>query len=164
MDPGWRYGKHMPRVLTFALNGTAAVPDTPPPDYSVHPIDNPGIEIDRAAADRGENLWNHSCIVCHGVAAASAGTIAPDLRESPLAASFASLDAVLSGALRQHGMPSFPALTHDERTDIFMYIRRVARAASLHPAPSTSRRKPGGTTLLSSSSTEAHTLTLLHSE
>jgi quinohemoprotein ethanol dehydrogenase len=130
IDPGWRYGKHIPRVLTFALGGTAAVPDTPPPDYSVHPIDKPVFEIDPAAAARGENLWNHSCIICHGVAAASAGTIAPDLRESPLAASFASLDAVLSGTLRQNGMPPFPALTHEERADIFMYIRRVARLAS----------------------------------
>ncbi len=130
LDPGWRYGKHIPRVLTFALDGKAVLPETPPPDFSVHAINDPAFVIDAEAARRGENLWNHSCIVCHGVGAASAGPIAPDLRESPVAANFASLDAVLNGALRQHGMPPFPALTEAERNDIFMYVRNVSRAAS----------------------------------
>jgi quinohemoprotein ethanol dehydrogenase len=130
LDPGWRYGKHTPRAMTFALGASAELPATPPPDHSVHPINDPAFVIDTVAATRGENLWNHSCILCHGVAGATAGPIAPDLRESPVAANLAGIDTVLNGALRQNGMPPFPALSHDDRADIFMYIRRVARAAA----------------------------------
>jgi quinohemoprotein ethanol dehydrogenase len=130
IDPGWRYGKHLPRVLTFVLDGKAAVPATPAPDFSVHPIDDPAFKIDAAAVKRGEDLWNHSCIMCHGVAAATGGPIAPDLRESQLAANFAALTAVLDGSLKARGMPPFPAFSRDQRTDVFMYVRQLARDAS----------------------------------
>jgi quinohemoprotein ethanol dehydrogenase len=130
MDPGWRYGKHIPRVLTFALDGSATVPATPPPDFSVHPIDDPNLKIDQAAAERGEAVWNHACIVCHGVALASAGDVAPDLRESQIAASLAGIETVLDGGLKQRGMPPYPALSHEQRADIFMYIRSTARSAA----------------------------------
>jgi len=135
LDPGWRYGKHIPRVMTFALNAKAMLPPTPPPDFSVHPFDDPRVQLDEAAAKRGEDLWNHTCIVCHGVAVASAGTIAPDLRESRVSADLTALEAVLDGALKQNGMPPYPALGHSERADIFMYIRSQARNVLQKPQP-----------------------------
>ena len=84
-DPGWRYGKHIPRVLTFKLRGKAMLPPTPPPDYSVHPVVNEKLALDPVAAARGEHLWNHTCALCHGAAGAGAGPLAPDLRESAAA-------------------------------------------------------------------------------
>jgi quinohemoprotein ethanol dehydrogenase len=90
-DPGWRYGRQPPRILTFTLGGTAEIPPTPGPDYSVHPIDDPSVAIDEAAAASGQNLWNHTCLLCHGVAGVGAGPIAPDLRESIAAHNFDAL-------------------------------------------------------------------------
>ena len=72
-DPGWRYRKHPSRVLSFKLGGTAKLPPTPGPDFSVTPIDDPEWEIDEAAAKRGQNYWDHTCMSCHGVAGRPAG-------------------------------------------------------------------------------------------
>jgi quinohemoprotein ethanol dehydrogenase len=128
MDAGWRYGKHKPRVLAFALDASAKLPPTPPPTYSVAPVDDPRIVIDAAAATQGENLWNHTCIGCHGVAAATAGPMAPDLRESRIATNFNAFSGVLDGALKERGMPPIPQFDAEQRKDLFMYIRSLARA------------------------------------
>jgi quinohemoprotein ethanol dehydrogenase len=130
-DPGWRYGKHIPRLVTFKLNGAGAIPDTPPPDFSVHPIDDATLVVDEAAASRGENLWNHTCLLCHGYAGVGAGAVAPDLRESAAAHDLKSLRAILrDGLLVSGGMPKFDDRTDDEVIELEMYIRKISRAAA----------------------------------
>ena len=127
-DPGWRYGKHPPRVLTFKLNGHGEIPATPGPDYSVHPVTNPALTLDPAAAARGERLWNHTCLLCHGYAGAGAGMIAPDLRESRSAHDFASLRSILhDGSLAAGGMPQFDERSDEEIRDLQMYIEKISR-------------------------------------
>jgi len=129
-DPGWRYGKHPPRVLTFKLHGTASLAPTPGPDYSVHPIVDSALQLDSAAAARGARLWAHTCSLCHGAAGAGAGPIAPDLRESPAAHDFAALRSILhDGTLASGGMPQFDERTDDEIRDLRMYIEEFSRAA-----------------------------------
>jgi len=130
-DPGWRYGKHIPRVLTFKLRGTAKLPPTPPPDYSVHPVVNEKLTPDPVAAARGEHLWNHTCGLCHGVAAAGAGPLAPDLRESAAAHEYSALRTILKqGTLASGGMPQFDERTDEEIRDLQQYIEQVSRAAA----------------------------------
>jgi quinohemoprotein ethanol dehydrogenase len=134
-DPGWRYGRQPPRILTFTLGGTAEIPPTPGPDYSVHPIDDPSVAIDEAAAARGQNLWNHTCLLCHGVAGIGAGPIAPDLRESIAAHNFDALRGILhDGLLVAGGMPKFDDRTDDEVRELLAYIRKISRDASQREA------------------------------
>jgi len=129
-DPGWRYGKQPPRVLTFKLGGRANLPDTPGPDYSVSPIYDPSEKIDETAAARGENLWNHTCGLCHGTAGIGAGSVAPDLRESAAAHNYDSLRVIMKeGTLAFGGMPKFDDRTDSEVRDVFMYIREISKPA-----------------------------------
>ena len=130
-DPGWRYGKHIPRVLTFKLRGKAVLPPTPPPDNSVHPVVNEKLALDPAAAERGEHLWNHTCALCHGAAGAGAGPLAPDLRESAAAHDYSALRTILKeGTLASGGMPQFDERTDEEIRDLQHYIERISRAAT----------------------------------
>ena len=129
-DPGWRFGKQPPRLLTFRIGAAAKIPPTPGPDFSVHPIDEPSLAIDAQASARGENLWNHTCLLCHGVAGIGAGSIAPDLRESVAAHDFQALRSIMKdGSLVAGGMPKFDDRTDDEVRDVQMYIRTISRAA-----------------------------------
>lgn len=129
-DPGWRYGKHSPRVLTFKLRGNATLAPSAAPDYSVKPVVNPKLDLNAESVARGEHLWNHTCSLCHGAAGAGAGTIAPDLRESPAAHDFATLRTILKeGTLAPGGMPQFDERTDEEIRDLQMYIEKVSRAA-----------------------------------
>jgi quinohemoprotein ethanol dehydrogenase len=131
MDPGWRYGKHTPRVLTFKLDGKAQLPETPGPSFEVNAIDDPKLPIDEASAKRGERIWGHTCQVCHGLAGVGAGPVAPDLRESAAAHDYDTLRSVLiDGALVQGGMPQYDDRTDQEVKDLHMYIRKISRDAA----------------------------------
>lgn len=135
MDAGWRYGKHLPRVLTYRLGGNAAPPKGPPPDFSIQPINDLTLPIDEAAVVRGDRIWSRTCALCHGVEAATAGTVSPDLRASPAAHDFDTLKAVLhGGVLAANGMPQFDEFSDREITDIQMYVRKMSRNAAM-PAP-----------------------------
>lgn len=126
---GWKYGAQPRRLLTFALDGRAKLPWTAPRDYSVNPIDDPALLIDPASADRGAGLYNNKgCVICHGFNGRSSGAPAPDLQESGIAADPASLRELLhNGLLAQNGMPQFSELTDAEISDLYMYVRRIAR-------------------------------------
>lgn len=135
-DPGWRFGKQPPRVLTFRLDANGKIPATPGPDYSVRPIVSAGRVLDEAAASRGENLWNHTCLLCHGVAGIGAGSIAPDLRESAAAHDLNALRTILKdGTLVAGGMPQFDDRTDEEINDLLMYIEKISRSVADSPKP-----------------------------
>jgi mono/diheme cytochrome c family protein len=84
--------------------------------------------IDETAAARGENLWNHTCGLCHGIAGIGAGSVAPDLRESAAAHNYDSLRVIMKqGTLAFGGMPKFDDRTDSEVRDVFMYIREISK-------------------------------------
>ena len=125
-DPGWRYGIHSPRVLTFKLGGTARLAPLPPPvdPASEKPVVK--LSFDEAAAARGQATWFHTCGVCHGTGT-SPSPNAPDLRHSAAVTDFDYLRQITrEGALAERGMPKYDDLTDAELRDLQMFLRRAA--------------------------------------
>ena len=130
-SPGWKYRQQPRRILSFALDGQAQLPATPPKDFSVNALDDPAIKLDRAAVARGEyeyGLWGQGgCMVCHGDGLDAMG-IAPDLRESAVALNRDAFKALVrGGALISRNMPKFDDLSDQQLDDIYQYIRAGAR-------------------------------------
>jgi quinohemoprotein ethanol dehydrogenase len=125
---GWKYNAQPRRLLTFALDGKAALPPTAPADRKVAAVDDPAIQISEADVKAGEGMFM-ACALCHGRDAVGAGT-APDLRESAVPLDAAAFRSVVhDGALRQNGMPSFETLSDEQLRQIRAYIRAKAREA-----------------------------------
>jgi len=128
-DPGWRFGKNLPRVVTFKLGGTAKLPPTAPPGFGVRPIYDPAVPIDEAAAERGKDVWVRNCSVCHTPGGANANY--PDLRESAMAHDFPTLRTIVrEGALAPLGMPQFDELTDDQVRDVYNAVLWYSRQAA----------------------------------
>ena len=122
---GWAYGVHPRRVMTFSLDGEAAMPASPPPSPPV-PLDDPAFEIDDDVALYGAEVYGN-CLTCHGIDAISGGA-APDLRASPIMLSDGALDDVVrKGTLLENGMPGFPSLSDGHVDALKHYIRQRAR-------------------------------------
>lgn len=124
---GWVARVHSHRLLTFSLDGTAALPaDLPPPQF-VTPIDDPAIVIDENQARAGGLLYSRTCITCHGAGVVASG-FAPDLRASGIPLdrdAFAQI--VREGAMEELGMPRYGELTPAQLDSIRAYIRQRAR-------------------------------------
>jgi quinohemoprotein ethanol dehydrogenase len=128
MRAGWRWGAPR-RLLSFALDGKAALPAMPPRDNTVHALDDPGLKLNEADVAAGKSLYMN-CVVCHGRDAVSAGAPAPDLRESAIALDPKSFWSVVhEGSLLPAGMPRFDMLSQTEVNQIHAYIRSRARIA-----------------------------------
>jgi quinohemoprotein ethanol dehydrogenase len=141
MDVGWKYGAQPRRLLTFALDGKATLKPSPPPDFTVHALDDPDLVLNEADVTAGRTL-SVQCAACHGVGMHSTGTPGPDLRESAIALKLDTLSELLkSGALMSTGMPRFENLTDTQIRQLHAYIRARAREAlgtrkeSSGPAP-----------------------------
>jgi quinohemoprotein ethanol dehydrogenase len=131
MNVGWKYGVQPRRLLTFALDGGALLPPTPPPDMRVKAVDDPTYEIKASDALAGRALYA-ACAVCHGRDVAASGAIAPDLRESVVALNPDSFWMVLhEGTLLENGMPRFENLSREQAMLIYTYIRAAARRAAV---------------------------------
>jgi quinohemoprotein ethanol dehydrogenase len=129
MNVGWKYGAQPRRLLTFALDGKAMLPASPPRDIRVHALDDPSYKINPADAAVGHALFI-ACAACHGLDLVSPGGPGPDLRESRVALDPDSLWTIVhGGALRAQGMPRFANFTRQQVDDIYAYIRAGARAA-----------------------------------
>lgn len=129
MHVGWKYGAQPRLLLTFALNGKASLPSSPPPEMSVKAVDDPAIQIRQADVAAGREMFL-ACAVCHGRDLVSAGGPAPDLRESRIALNPESFWSVVhDGALLPRGMPRFETLTREQVMQIYAYIRAGAREA-----------------------------------
>jgi quinohemoprotein ethanol dehydrogenase len=129
MDMGYKFGKQPRRLLTFALNGDATLPPSPPPDFTVHALDIPGLKLNEADVTAGRAL-SVQCAACHGVGLQATGTPGPDLRESHIALNLNSFSALLKGGyLIQQGMPRFQYLSDDQIRELYAYIRAKAREA-----------------------------------
>ena len=117
---------HPRRLLTFTLDGKLAMPSSPPP-VNAKPLDVPDFKIDPALAEAGKELYSHSCFLCHGGGAVSGG-YAPDLRESPIAASREAFKQVVVGGVRvPMGMPRFADFSDKEIDGLMHYFRAMAR-------------------------------------
>jgi len=130
---GWDSRMHPRRLLTFALDGTGALPPTPRPTFAT-PVFGTGIVVDEALVKEGAQQYATKCQWCHG-AGAIAGGGAPDLRASlsPLVpASFAS---VVRGGVEPRGMPKFEELTERELDGIRNYLRAQARKVATPDSP-----------------------------
>jgi quinohemoprotein ethanol dehydrogenase len=129
MNPGWKFGAQPRRLLTFALDGNAAMPPSPPRDMTVHAVDDPAIKLDPHDVATGHDLFL-ACAACHGRDLVSAGAPGPDLRESQIALHpDAFWSVVHDGALMEHGMPRFDTMTREQARQIWAYIRARAREA-----------------------------------
>ncbi len=121
------------RVLTFALNGKATVPQTTPASAR-QPLDDPDFSADAALARKGALAYGMGgCIVCHGYNAVSGGT-APDLRNSPyILDGEAFRKVVREGALVSAGMPVFPEISDADLNAMRQYLRTLNRALGKAP-------------------------------
>jgi len=125
---GWKYGVHPRRLYTFALDGKGAVPKLPPPTFA-QPVDSPEFVIDEDLAKTGLDVYARSCFMCHG-GGATAGGMAPDLRESPMVLSRdAFRDVVVNGSRNDRGMPRFSNLSDRDLDALTHYLRQMARRA-----------------------------------
>jgi quinohemoprotein ethanol dehydrogenase len=150
MNPGWKY-RSPRRLLTFALDGKAVLPPSPKPDRTIHPVDDPKVQLAPADIIAGQDL-SLNCMYCHGRGARGSG-LAPDLRESALALSPDAFYAVVhDGALVENGMPKFSDLSRQQVMQLYAFVRAAARDAlnGTHvadtppPMPADRGAKPAG--------------------
>jgi quinohemoprotein ethanol dehydrogenase len=114
------------------------LPATAPYDETVLPLDDPSLQLDRAAVAAGDRLFHTSCSGCHGGGLQSTGAPAPDLRESALAIDEEAVWSVLhDGALLPRGMPRFEHFSREQVHQIWSYVRDGARKELI-------RQKEGG--------------------
>jgi quinohemoprotein ethanol dehydrogenase len=129
MDMGYKFGRQPRRLLTFAVGGDKALPPKSPPDFTVHALDDPKLELNEADITAGRAL-SVQCAACHGVGLQATGTPGPDLRESAIALKLGTFTTLLkSGALLEQGMPRFQQLTDDQIRQLYAYVRAKAREA-----------------------------------
>jgi quinohemoprotein ethanol dehydrogenase len=150
MDMGYKYGRQPRRLLAFALDGKATLPETPGPDFKVAALDDPELKLDPKDVGMGQALFGQ-CAACHGISLNSTGTPGPDLRESGIALDLASFRMLLKdGLLMPQGMPRFEKMSDEHIRQLHAYIRAGARAAlgrpepAPSPAPVTAGRQGGG--------------------
>ncbi len=109
------------RVLTFALDGKAMLPDQAPlaTDFPPPP---PSFGTDQQVA-HGAGLYARSCGGCHGDGVRSGGVL-PELRHSAVAADpNAWRSVVIGGLLQDQGMASFAAdMTERDAEAIRAYV------------------------------------------
>jgi quinohemoprotein ethanol dehydrogenase len=125
---GWQAGINVRRMLTFALDEKATLPQTSPPQMAV-PLDDPELILEAAKVTRGMDLYGLTCLPCHGSGAVSGGA-APDLRASRIPMNAAAFDLIVrQGTLVSRGMPRFEELTDEDIEALRIYLRARARQA-----------------------------------
>lgn len=112
------------RVLTFALDGHARLPDPLPP---IPPVTDPDYRRDVRLEKMGSLAYQTAtCQICHGPDAVGGGT-APDLRKSGYIIDRDAFRAVVQdGALVEGGMPKFGDLAAEQVDAIRQYLRARA--------------------------------------
>jgi quinohemoprotein ethanol dehydrogenase len=127
MNAGWKY-RDPRRILTYSLDGKAALPHADAPNYKINFQDNPAEAIDLKQAAIGRSM-SIACAACHGRNLIGAGGPAPDLRESAVPLNpDAFYTVVHDGALIQHGMPPFAIFGKPQIEALRQYVRATTRA------------------------------------
>lgn len=115
------------RILTFAIDGKAALP---PPPAPTPVIADPDFRPDLQATQRGAALYGMRCFSCHGLPGQSGGT-APDFARSAIPQSTEAFAAVVrDGMLAARGMPRYAELTDEQLADVRQFIRTAAQDAN----------------------------------
>ena len=129
---GWKYKAPGIRLLSFSLSGKESLPVINNRRHQFNPAPTSDSKIDIGRATAGNALYHNSgCGVCHGGGLNSAGSGAPDLRESVANSDFSYFKAVVAdGALLPNGMPQFKDLKESELLAVYEYMRQQTRAAS----------------------------------
>ncbi len=126
---GWAYGAQTRRLIVYALDGTTALPKSPPPQFA-QALAQDDFKVDAMQAEQGSYLFLKNCVTCHGGGAVSGG-YAPDLRASQAAVyDEAFKEIVVGGSRRQQGMPGFKELSDADLKAMQHYLRRQARKAT----------------------------------
>lgn len=119
------------RMLAFRLGGNASLPPVQEqPKPALAPL---RLTASKATIEKGEDLYQRFCSLCHGDVAFSGGVL-PDLRYSNTLTSDQWFQVVLSGILKPTGMVSFSSeLSRQDAEAIRAYV--IFRAdESLHAA------------------------------
>jgi quinohemoprotein ethanol dehydrogenase len=107
------------RLLTFALNGKAPLPEITRKQIEVKPIE---LHASKEVVDKGALLFARSCAVCHGIAAIGGGATA-DLRYSQPDIYERYPGIVLDGEFSNMGMPALKQwLSQDDVEAIRAYV------------------------------------------
>ena len=109
-----------PRLLAFEIGGKAKLPPVPPVPALTKPM---LVRPSPESIGRGETLYAQNCEGCHGQELLAVRGAVPDLRRSPIPASFDAFKAVvLDGARVPLGMPKFDELDVDALRQVQAYI------------------------------------------
>jgi quinohemoprotein ethanol dehydrogenase len=107
------------RLYTFVLDGTAKL--EPVKGIEKNKLTEIAFKATSEQVAHGEALFSRRCSMCHGVAAASGGSIA-DLRYA-LPETYDAMDKIVrEGAYQQLGMPKFDFLTAEDVAAVKGYI------------------------------------------
>ena len=107
-------------LLVYKLDGALEMPV--PADRNQNIPEQPAIQASESEVDRGERLYNQSCMGCHGFFVHSGGMI-PDLRMMDKSTHQDFNTIVRDGLLRLNGMPGFAGeLTNQDFEQIYAYI------------------------------------------
>jgi alcohol dehydrogenase (cytochrome c)/quinohemoprotein ethanol dehydrogenase len=125
------------RMLAFRLGGDASPPPIPEQQPVLAP---PRSTASKATIEKGQDLYQRFCSICHGDVAFSGGVL-PDLRYSSTLKSEQWSQIVLGGILKSSGMVSFSGeLSRQDAEAIRAYV--IFRAnESLHPIGRTRESK-----------------------
>ncbi len=123
---GWAYGRHMRRLVSFALDSDTNLPEQSAP-HVVVPLQASDFKLDRELAEAGEEVFlERACYACHGRDAIAAG-MAPDLRESAVPLSADGFEQVVrQGARTERAMPAFGDISDQDLLSLRHYIRQQA--------------------------------------
>jgi quinohemoprotein ethanol dehydrogenase len=107
------------RLFTFVLDGKAKL--EPVRGIEKHKLTEIAFDAKPEDVTRGEALFSRRCSMCHGVAAASGGSIA-DLRYA-LPETYDAMDKIVrEGAYQQLGMPKFDFLAEQDVAALKSYV------------------------------------------
>lgn len=125
------------RLMTFALDRDTPRPPLVPrsalPDLGALRLDDLGLTDDAAALGKGEQLYALNCIICHGQAGNSMGTM-PNLQRMAPATHRIFREIVHGGGLEPLGMPGFAErLSEEEVALIHAYLVSRIRMAAGEP-------------------------------
>ncbi len=126
MDAGWKYGQQPRRLLTFALDGKAVLPPSPPRTMKVAALDDPELKLNEGDVIAGRMI-SMACAACHGAGLRGAGSPGPDLRESAISLRLDTFTQYVRQGNYAKGMPAFAWLDDDKARQLHAYLRARAR-------------------------------------